>query len=194
MVPDTCRAGRMSQLDRQDRKAVAPHLFGQKAIQVLRHVDAPEAGFDGDLPGARHAQQDCPAIADGPCRGIRQAGIVADPPEKCVRVEEQDVTHNPSGSATSDGRGASKSSWIDAAFTSFHVGIGCLNLMPGEPPERSWGRVILYVSDVDAMYRRAVAAGWLPATEPADVPWGERYFHLRDPDGNELSFARPLVG
>jgi uncharacterized glyoxalase superfamily protein PhnB len=31
-------------------------------------------------------------------------------------------------------------------------------------------------------------------TEPADAPWGERYFHVRDPDGHELSFARPLAG
>ena len=29
--------------------------------------------------------------------------------------------------------------------------------------------------------------------EPADAPWGERYFHVRDPDGHELSFARPLA-
>jgi uncharacterized glyoxalase superfamily protein PhnB len=25
---------------------------------------------------------------------------------------------------------------------------------------------------------------------PTDAPWGERYFHLRDPDGHELSFAK----
>lgn len=82
----------------------------------------------------------------------------------------------------------------DADFTSFHVGQGYLNLMPGDTPRRRWGRVILYVSDVDAMYRRALSAGLRPAEEPADAPWGERFFHLQDPDGNELSFARPLVG
>ncbi|MHC4164482.1 MAG: VOC family protein, partial [Planctomycetota bacterium] len=27
---------------------------------------------------------------------------------------------------------------------------------------------------------------------PADAEWGERYFHITDPDGHELSFARPL--
>ena len=27
---------------------------------------------------------------------------------------------------------------------------------------------------------------------PADAPWGERYFHVLDPDGHELSFARLL--
>jgi uncharacterized glyoxalase superfamily protein PhnB len=27
---------------------------------------------------------------------------------------------------------------------------------------------------------------------PQDASWGERYFHLPDPDGHELSFARPI--
>ena len=27
---------------------------------------------------------------------------------------------------------------------------------------------------------------------PQDASWGERYFHLPDPDGYELSFARPI--
>lgn len=76
-------------------------------------------------------------------------------------------------------------------FTSFHVGGAYLNLARGTPPARLWGRVILYVSDVDAMHARALACGYQPAMPPADAIWGERYFHLRDPDGNELSFARP---
>lgn len=79
-----------------------------------------------------------------------------------------------------------------AEFTSFHVGAGYLNLTPGSPPGRSWGRMVLYVDDVDAMYQRVRAAGIRTETEPADAPWGERYFHVRDPDGHEMSFARPL--
>ena len=51
---------------------------------------------------------------------------------------------------------------------------------------------MFYVSDVDAFYRRAVAAGVRTDTEPRDASWGERYFHVTDPDGHELSFARPL--
>jgi uncharacterized glyoxalase superfamily protein PhnB len=27
---------------------------------------------------------------------------------------------------------------------------------------------------------------------PQDASWGERYFHMADPDGHELSFARPF--
>jgi catechol 2,3-dioxygenase-like lactoylglutathione lyase family enzyme len=80
-----------------------------------------------------------------------------------------------------------------ASFTSFAVGGGYLNLI-AQPADRRWswwGRVIFYVSDVDAVYARAVALGLHPEAPPRDALWGERYFHLTDPDGHELSFARP---
>jgi catechol 2,3-dioxygenase-like lactoylglutathione lyase family enzyme len=81
-----------------------------------------------------------------------------------------------------------------SSFTSFRAGGGYLNVV-AQPQEKQWswwGRAIFYVSDVDAMYRRALAAGFTPSTTPRDAEWGERYFHLTDPDGHELSFARPL--
>lgn len=81
----------------------------------------------------------------------------------------------------------------DAPFTSFALGPSFLNLILDERgPVNWWGRVIFHVSDVDALYRKALAAGLAPQAPPADAPWGERYFHLADPDGHELSFARPL--
>jgi uncharacterized glyoxalase superfamily protein PhnB len=46
---------------------------------------------------------------------------------------------------------------------------------------------------VDAQHARIRAAGYDPETPPADAAWGERYFHVRDPDGHELSFAKPLA-
>ena len=82
----------------------------------------------------------------------------------------------------------------DAAFTSFKAGGGFLNLI-AEPAERRWswwGRVIFYDSDVDALHARLVAAGYRTDTAPRDAEWGERFFHVTDPDGHELSFARPL--
>lgn len=81
-----------------------------------------------------------------------------------------------------------------AAFSSLSAGNACLNLTT-EGSERMWswwGRVIFYVSDVDALYQRAVAVGLQPDTVPRDATWGERYFHITDPDGHELSFATPL--
>ncbi|HEX7931585.1 MAG TPA: VOC family protein [Paraburkholderia sp.] len=80
-----------------------------------------------------------------------------------------------------------------AAFTSFAFGGTYLNLIADpRAPVNWWGRVIVYVSDVDAMYRKALAAGLTPSLTPSDAPWGERYFHISDPDGHELSFAKPL--
>jgi catechol 2,3-dioxygenase-like lactoylglutathione lyase family enzyme len=82
-----------------------------------------------------------------------------------------------------------------AGFTSFAVGGGHLNLIavPSDTPIGWWGRVILYVSSVDAMYAVAMAAGLGPKAAPRDAEWGERFFHIADPDGHELSFAEPLV-
>lgn len=81
----------------------------------------------------------------------------------------------------------------EAAFTSLRVGDQFLNLMAGIGATIArWGRVIVYVDDVDNQYRRVVEAGHRPEAEPRDGEWGERYFHLDDPDGHQLSFARPL--
>lgn len=82
----------------------------------------------------------------------------------------------------------------DASFTSLHVGPGYLNLI-AQPPEVAWawwGRLIFHVSDVDAIYRRALELGLEPPAPPRDAEWGERYFHVSDPDGHELSFAKLL--
>jgi len=81
-----------------------------------------------------------------------------------------------------------------SAFTSFRVGAGALNLARADGPAAPGGtRVIFYVDDVDAMYARAVARGLAPEARPQDAAWGERYFHLTDPDGHALSFAQPLA-
>jgi catechol 2,3-dioxygenase-like lactoylglutathione lyase family enzyme len=81
-----------------------------------------------------------------------------------------------------------------SSFTSFRLGRGYLNLIAQPEQQRWswWGRIIFYVADVDAFYDRALMAGWQPSTAPRDAEWGERYFHLTDLDGHELSFARPL--
>lgn len=82
-----------------------------------------------------------------------------------------------------------------AQFTSFHVGRGYLNLI-AQGTDRAWswwGRLIFYVSDVDALYRHALAHGLHPDFAPRDAEWGERYFHVTDPDGHELSFAKPMA-
>jgi catechol 2,3-dioxygenase-like lactoylglutathione lyase family enzyme len=83
-----------------------------------------------------------------------------------------------------------------SSFTSFQAGSSYLNLIAqsSDHPRSWWGRVIFYVSDVDVIYANVLAVGLHPEHAPRDAPWGERFFHLTDPDGHELSFATPLPG
>ena len=82
------------------------------------------------------------------------------------------------------------------SFTSLSAGSGYVNLVAdassGGRDRAWWGRVIFYVADVDTMHRHALDNGLRPDFAPRDADWGERYFHITDPEGHELSFARPL--
>jgi catechol 2,3-dioxygenase-like lactoylglutathione lyase family enzyme len=80
-------------------------------------------------------------------------------------------------------------------LVSLAVGGSYLNLLAADGPDAvtGWGRVIIHVSDVDAFYARARQMGVWTEAPPRDAEWGERYFHLRDPDGHELSLARKLA-
>ena len=81
-----------------------------------------------------------------------------------------------------------------ASFTSFRAGSSFLNLIaqPADKEWSWWGRAIFYESDVDGLYERLVAAGIHSSAPPRDAAWGERFFHVADPDGHEISFACPL--
>jgi catechol 2,3-dioxygenase-like lactoylglutathione lyase family enzyme len=81
----------------------------------------------------------------------------------------------------------------DALFSSLRAKDGSgpnLNLEQGHSVS-GWGRMIFYVADVDAFWEYLRGKGVQPES-PRDASWGERYFHMPDPDGYELSFARPL--
>lgn len=81
----------------------------------------------------------------------------------------------------------------EASFSSFRTGgadSAILNLELGQAVG-DWGRIIFHVSDVDEVWVYLTEKGFNPE-RPRDAPWGERYFHMLDPDGHELSFARPL--
>ena len=47
----------------------------------------------------------------------------------------------------------------------------------------------LYVSDVDALYARAVKAGAKATMPIADMFWGDRYGQIEDPFGHQWSLA-----
>ena len=62
---------------------------------------------------------------------------------------------------------------------------------PHSMPAASSGLVV-YVADVDAHFARAQARGARPEHEPKDMPYGQREYGVRDPEGHRWWFATPL--
>lgn len=81
----------------------------------------------------------------------------------------------------------------DGPFTTFQFGVNFVNIFAADEIHSGfWGRVVFHVDSPDELWRQLADAGYKSETEPADAPWGERYFHILDADGHELSFARRL--
>lgn len=60
-----------------------------------------------------------------------------------------------------------------------------------------FGRIIFHTENVDRLYSymkhdQYISKFIVFENEPADAPWGERFFHIREPNGYQLSFAQPL--
>ena len=96
----------------------------------------------------------------------------------------------------------------DDTFTSYQIGkhnrITFLNLeliksyddeLQCENHRINFGRIIFYTNDVDKLYayfktEKFISSLILIENEPINAPWNERYFHIREPDGFQLSFAQ----
>ena len=52
--------------------------------------------------------------------------------------------------------------------------------------------LVVHVDDVDAHCERARAAGAQIEREPEDMPYGQREYGVRDPEGHRWWFAAPL--
>lgn len=61
---------------------------------------------------------------------------------------------------------------------------------PYQPMKSSF---MLYVPDVDAVYRRALTAGATSLSEPADQPYGDRTGGVVDAFGNQWYIATPIA-
>jgi catechol 2,3-dioxygenase-like lactoylglutathione lyase family enzyme len=67
----------------------------------------------------------------------------------------------------------------------------------GHRNSTDFGRIIFHTDDVDKLYYLFKHDKYMNKlvtleNEPADAPWGERFFHIRDPDYYQLSFAQPI--
>ena len=80
---------------------------------------------------------------------------------------------------------------VNATFCSFDVNGTYLNLELSVHLDGKWGRIIFYCDDVDEMHGHLKSNGY-ESPVPKDAPWGERFFHIKDPDGHELSMAQRL--
>ena len=76
------------------------------------------------------------------------------------------------------------------------VTIGNSKVMIGGGPGTKGGdrtaMLYLYVADLDATYRRALAAGVADSKPPADQPYGDRNAMVQDPFGNTWYLATPI--
>ncbi|MCR2783356.1 MULTISPECIES: VOC family protein [unclassified Microbacterium] len=88
--------------------------------------------------------------------------------------------------------GATVTYRFEDVYVSLAVGAGAL-AVGLEPQVVASDRVALwlYVDDVDAAYRAALAAGGTSVEVPADMPWDERVAQVRDVDGNPLYLGAP---
>mgnify|MGYP001196481569 FL=1 len=88
----------------------------------------------------------------------------------------------------------------DSQFTSFMIedtAKSYLNLKLNETHSPDFGRIIFHVDDVDELFAymendETISVLGKLETKPEDAPWGERFFHMLDPDGYRLSFATPI--
>jgi len=104
------------------------------------------------------------------------------------------------------------------SFTTFEIGEGSkttyLNLeriqddegssdFPMKPnvgkarDSEDFGRIIFHTENVDTLYSYMKQDEYISRSvafenEPTNAPWGERFFHIREPNGYQLSFAQPL--
>jgi Glyoxalase/Bleomycin resistance protein/Dioxygenase superfamily len=97
---------------------------------------------------------------------------------------------------------------LNDIFSTYEIGESdgskmCLNLELIRPANhrisgKHFGRIIFHTDDVDKLYNymknnESISADIVFEFAPSNAPWGGRYFHIREPDGYQLSFAMPLI-
>ena len=88
----------------------------------------------------------------------------------------------------------------DSQFTSFLIedtAKSYLNLKLHDAHSVGSGRIIFYVDNVDELFTymqndETISGLGKLESKPQDAVWGERFFHVLDPDRNKLSFATPI--
>lgn len=85
----------------------------------------------------------------------------------------------------------------DAEFTSLRAGSGFVNLQLDRgagPPPTGWGRIILWVDDVDVMHRRCLAAGFSPLPPLKTLHGANGISTSATPTATSLASPDPWLG
>jgi uncharacterized glyoxalase superfamily protein PhnB len=99
-----------------------------------------------------------------------------------------------SGGVDRDGNGVATHAEVRAGDTVIWLHRVVVELELASPrslPAASSGLVV-HVDDVDAHCERARARGAQVESEPRDMPYGQREYGARDPEGHRWWFAAPL--
>lgn len=95
----------------------------------------------------------------------------------------------------------------ETSFTTYEIGENTfdyinLELSKLNNGDKYWNsknlfKIILHTDDVDKLYLyfkndNIISSLISFENKPTNATWRERYFHIRDPDGYLLSFARPM--
>jgi catechol 2,3-dioxygenase-like lactoylglutathione lyase family enzyme len=98
------------------------------------------------------------------------------------------------------GKGSKTTTYLNLEVIEVNEGSSDLYKKPNLGKTRyseDFGRIIFHTENVDTLYLymkhdEYISKSVVFENEPTNAPWGERFFHIREPNGYQLSFAQPL--
>jgi catechol 2,3-dioxygenase-like lactoylglutathione lyase family enzyme len=98
------------------------------------------------------------------------------------------------------GEGSNATTYLNLELIEVNEGSSEFSKIPNLGKTRAnedFGRIIFHTENVDRLYSymkqdEYISKHIVIENKPTNAPWGERFFHIREPDGYQLSFAQPL--
>jgi catechol 2,3-dioxygenase-like lactoylglutathione lyase family enzyme len=98
------------------------------------------------------------------------------------------------------GEGSNATTYLNLELIEVNEGSSDFSKIPNLGKTRAnedFGRIIFHTKNVDRLYSYMKHDEYISKlivieNKPTNAPWGERFFHIREPDGYQLSFAQPL--
>ena len=98
------------------------------------------------------------------------------------------------------GEGSNATTYLNLELIEVNEGSSDFSKIPNLGKTRAnedFGRIIFHTENVDRLYSymkqdEYISKHIVIENKPTNALWGERFFHIREPDGYQLSFAQPL--